>query len=173
MNVPPSRAVNYLDLLTVTSVSCKHRVRNRVRRSWTSPEGYQLVFRYVADSSGFRVMGDAVPVDSEGVAANGEQVNPVTPNDGFVLSWRRCRKVWFGRCFCPNRRHLSMLVPLVFSISKLQVCYICDMWCCQLLINLLYCRAVTSDFVDSERVNNIMYGVCHFPIIVVTEKSDR
>ncbi|XP_047480910.1 uncharacterized protein LOC125033442 [Penaeus chinensis] len=54
--------------------------------SWTSPEGYQLVFRYVADSSGFRVMGDAVPVDSEGVAANGEQVNPVTPNDGFVLS---------------------------------------------------------------------------------------
>ncbi|XP_042890671.1 uncharacterized protein LOC122265411 [Penaeus japonicus] len=54
--------------------------------SWTSPEGYQLVFRYVADSSGFRVMGDAVPVDSEGVAANGEQVNPVTPNEGFVLS---------------------------------------------------------------------------------------
>ncbi|XP_068214686.1 uncharacterized protein [Palaemon carinicauda] len=54
--------------------------------SWRGPDGKQYIFRYVADSAGFRIRGPAIPVDANGVSANGEQVNPETPEDGFVLS---------------------------------------------------------------------------------------
>ncbi|XP_066957290.1 uncharacterized protein [Macrobrachium rosenbergii] len=54
--------------------------------SWRGPDGKQYIFRYVADSSGFRIRGPEVPVNSQGVAANGEQVNPETPADGYKLS---------------------------------------------------------------------------------------
>ena len=61
-----------------------HLPRPTVSRRWRSPEGYKLVFRYVADAAGYRVLGDALPTDTDGVAAGGQQVAP--PAEGFVLS---------------------------------------------------------------------------------------
>ncbi|KAF2364147.1 Insect cuticle protein [Trinorchestia longiramus] len=42
--------------------------------SWTSPEGDNFVVQYVADEKGFRILNsNAVPVDSDGVRADGGQ----------------------------------------------------------------------------------------------------
>ncbi|XP_071534553.1 uncharacterized protein [Panulirus ornatus] len=54
--------------------------------SWRSPEGYLFIFRYVADAAGYRVQGESIPIDTEGVAANGEQVFPRTPDGEFILT---------------------------------------------------------------------------------------
>ncbi|KAA0192055.1 Cuticle Protein CPR RR Uncl [Hyalella azteca] len=41
---------------------------------WTSPEGQDFVVQYVADDKGFRIVNsNAVPVNSDGVRADGAQ----------------------------------------------------------------------------------------------------
>ncbi|XP_071534956.1 uncharacterized protein [Panulirus ornatus] len=42
--------------------------------SWTSPEGEEFYVKYVADEDGYRVVeSNAVPIDADGVAADGNQ----------------------------------------------------------------------------------------------------
>ncbi|XP_050701999.1 endocuticle structural glycoprotein SgAbd-9-like [Eriocheir sinensis] len=54
--------------------------------SWVSPEGVQVVIRYVADAAGFRVIGGPVPRDSRGVAADGLQVFPRAADGSLILT---------------------------------------------------------------------------------------
>ncbi|XP_045597208.1 uncharacterized protein [Procambarus clarkii] len=54
--------------------------------SWRSPEGHLFIYRYVADAAGYRVRSETIPVDSQGVAANGEQVFPRTPDGEFIFT---------------------------------------------------------------------------------------
>merc|ERR1711970_743807 len=42
--------------------------------SWTSPEGTEFYVRYVADENGYRIVeSNAVPINHDGVAADGNQ----------------------------------------------------------------------------------------------------
>ncbi|CAL4078454.1 unnamed protein product, partial [Meganyctiphanes norvegica] len=42
--------------------------------SWTSPEGIEFYVRYVADADGYRIVeSNAVPINHDGVAADGNQ----------------------------------------------------------------------------------------------------
>ncbi|XP_068214468.1 uncharacterized protein [Palaemon carinicauda] len=42
--------------------------------SWTSPEGSEFYVKYIADENGYRVVeSNAIPVDADGVAADGNQ----------------------------------------------------------------------------------------------------
>ncbi|XP_076028424.1 uncharacterized protein LOC143017519 [Oratosquilla oratoria] len=44
--------------------------------SWTSPEGVNLYYKYVADEYGYRIVeSNAVPVSGAGVRADGQQVS--------------------------------------------------------------------------------------------------
>ncbi|XP_064104288.1 uncharacterized protein LOC135214113 [Macrobrachium nipponense] len=41
---------------------------------WTSPEGINFLVRYIADEKGFRILeSNAVPVNADGIFANGQQ----------------------------------------------------------------------------------------------------